>query len=74
MTKNRAGKPPSQRQLKVGEQLRKSLADAMHRGDFFDPILENATITVTEVSVSPDLRNAVAYIIPLGNSDSDAIV
>ena len=74
MTKNRAGKPPSQRQLKVGEQIRKSLADAMHRGDFFDPDLDNATVTVTEVSVSPDLRNAVAYIVPLGNGDGDMIV
>ena len=74
MTKNRAGKAPSQRQLKVGEQIRKTLSEAMHRGDFFDPALDNATITVTEVSVSPDLRNAVAYIIPLGNGDGDVIV
>ncbi len=74
MTKNRAGKPPSQRQLKVGEQIRKSLSDAMLRGDFYDPDLDNATITVTEVSVSPDLKNAVAYIVPLGVADGDAIV
>jgi ribosome-binding factor A len=74
MTKNRAGKPPSQRQLKVGEQVRKVLADAMHRGDFFDPDLDNATITVTEVSVSPDLRNGVVYVMPLGNVDGDVVV
>ena len=71
MTKNRAGKPPSQRQLRVGEQLRSAISDMLFRGDLYEPELENATITVTEASVSPDLRNAVIYVVPMGVIDND---
>ena len=59
-------KPPSQRQLRVGEELRHALARVLGQGDFKDPLLSGANITVTEVRVSPDLRNATAFVTPLG--------
>jgi ribosome-binding factor A len=61
---DRAG--ASQRQLRVGEEIRHILAEVLMRGDIHDPDLQNATITVTEVSVSPDLKNATVYVLPLG--------
>ncbi len=57
---------PSQRQLRVGEELRHVLAQLLSRADFADPDLAEANITVTEVRMSPDLRNASAFVIPLG--------
>ncbi len=62
----RAGKPPSQRQLRVGEEIRHALASLFQRGDFHDPELANLNVTVTEVRISPDLRNATAFVTPLG--------
>ncbi len=66
-------KAPSQRQLRVGEELRHILARILERHDFRDPILENANLTVTEVETSPDLRRATVFIVPLGgNIEGDA--
>ena len=62
------GKPPSQRQLRVGEELRHALARALARADFNDPDLADANITVTEVQMSPDLHNATAFVVPLGGA------
>ena len=56
----------SQRQLRVGEELRHLISNALHRETFYDTILENNNITVTEVNVSPDLKNAKVYVMPLG--------
>ena len=56
----------SQRQLRVGEELRHLISNVLHRETFYDSILENNNITVTEVNVSPDLRNAKVYVMPLG--------
>lgn len=67
----RAGKAPSQRQLRVGEELRHALAALFQRGDFHDPELQNLRITVTEVRVSPDLSNATAFVTPLGGGHVD---
>ena len=61
-------KPPSQRQLRVGEELRHALARLLVQGGFRDPELNEANITVTEVQVSPDLRNATAFVTPLGGT------
>jgi len=61
-------KPPSQRQLRVGEELRHALARLLAQGGFRDPELNEANITVTEVQVSPDLRNATAFVTPLGGT------
>ncbi len=66
---------PSQRQLRVGEQVRQALSEAMQQSRFNDPILsETSHITVTSVDVSPDLKNAVAYVMPLGGENSDEII
>jgi ribosome-binding factor A len=62
---------PSQRQLKVGEQIRRALSDALIRGDTHEPGLMSASITVSEVKVTPDLRHAVAFVMPLGGRKAD---
>ncbi len=62
----RAGKAPSQRQLRVGEEIRHALSEILRRSEFRDPDLIGRSITVTEVRISPDLRNATAFVLPLG--------
>ena len=64
----------SQRQLRVGEMIKQSLGQIFLRGDAKVPTLETNNITVTEVRMSPDLKNARAYIIPLGGKDADEAV
>ena len=59
----------SQRQLRVGEELRHLISNALHRETFYDAVLESNNITVTEVNVSPDLKNAKVYIMPLGGEN-----
>ena len=59
----------SQRQLRVGEELRHLISNALHRETFYDVVLENNNITVTEVNVSPDLKNAKVYFMPLGGEN-----
>lgn len=67
-------KAPSQRQLRVGEELRHALAHLLERGEVHDPGLAKVSVTVTEVRVSPDFRNATAFIMPLGGeAEADAI-
>lgn len=68
------GRAPSQRQLRVGEALRHALSDILMRGDLRDPALQGASITVSEVRVSPDLRNATAFVVPLGGGDAEDIL
>ena len=70
----RGQKPPSQRQLRVGEELRHIIAHVIERGDFRDPDLVGRAITVTEVRVSPDLTNATVFLIPLGGGDPTPII
>lgn len=62
------GAGPSQRQLRVGELIRRALAEALQRGTVHDPELNRLSITVSEVRASPDLRTATAYVLPLGGS------
>ena len=59
-------KEPSQRQLRVGEEIRHLLADIFLRGDYDATSLRDVSITVTEVDVGPDMRNATAYVSALG--------
>ena len=66
---DKSNRGPSQRQLRVGEEIRHLLAELLERGDMRDPELRDARITVTSVDVSPDLRNATAFIMPLGGQD-----
>ena len=67
-------KAPSQRQLRVGEEVRHHLSTALMRGDIYVPELEGISVTVSEVSVSPDMANARAYVTPLGGQDMDEVV
>ena len=64
----------SQRQLRVGEMIKQSLGQIFLRGEAKVPTLETNNITVTEVRMSPDLKNARAYVIPLGGKDADKAV
>ena len=59
----------SQRQLRVGEELRHLISKALLRESFYDQIIEDNSITITEVNVSPDLKNAKVYIMPLGGEN-----
>ena len=71
---DRIGKPVSQRQLRVGEMIKQSLSMIFIRNEAKLPNLETNTITVTEVRMSPDLKNAKAYVIPLGGKDTEKTV
>jgi len=68
MRKVEKHREPSQRQLRVGEELRHALAAIFERGVLRDPALAGVVLTVSEVRVSPDLRNATAYVMPLGGA------
>ncbi|WP_322867509.1 30S ribosome-binding factor RbfA [Aquicoccus sp. G2-2] len=76
MAKNKFhdGPGPSQRQLRVGELIRRKLAEVLGRGDVHDPELNTMSITVGEVRVSPDLKIATAYVMPLGGQHQDLAV
>ena len=65
---------PSQRQLRVGEQVRHAIAQLLQRGDVMDDALENTVVSVSEVRMSPDLKIATAYVSPLGAGDKDAVI
>ncbi len=64
--KKRNDRAPSQRQLRIGEEIRHTLAAIIGRGELRDPDLQGRAITITEVRVSPDMRNATVYCVPLG--------
>lgn len=68
------GAGPSQRQLRVGETIRRALAEVLARGDVHDPELNRMSITVGEVRTSPDLKIATAYVLPLGGQGQDEVV
>ena len=68
------GTGPSQRQLRVGELIRRTLSDVLARGDIHDPELNAMSITVGEVRTTPDLKIATVYVMPLGGGGrSEAI-
>lgn len=69
----RDGKP-SNRPLKVGEELRHCIAEVLMRGELHDPALDASSITVSEVRISPDLKNATVFVLPLGGRNSEAVV
>ena len=68
-SKSKNDSKKSQRQLRVGEELRHLISNALLRETFYDQIIENNNITITEVNVSPDLKNAKVYIMPLGGEN-----
>ena len=65
---------PSQRQLRVGELIRHALADILQRGEVHDPALEGMVVTVPEVRVTPDLKLATVFLMPLGGKGADTVV
>ena len=69
-----AGKPQSQRQLRVGELIRHALAQILQRGEVHDPDLEAAVVTVPEVKMSADLQLATVYVMPLGGQKADQVL
>ena len=74
MTVRDNGKAPSQRQLKEGELIRHALAQILHRGDISDEVLNRHSLTVPEVRMTPDLKLATAYVMPLGGGEADEVV
>ncbi|WLR93068.1 30S ribosome-binding factor RbfA [Shinella zoogloeoides] len=65
---------PSQRMLRVGEQVRAAITQVLQRGDVRDPLIEKTVISISEVRMSPDLKHATAYVTPLGVKDHDVVI
>lgn len=65
---------PSQRQQRVAELVRHALAEVLQRGDLQDPVLGSHVVTVPEVRMSPDLKLATAYVMPLGGGDEAPVI
>jgi ribosome-binding factor A len=65
---------PSQRQQRVAELVRHALAEVLSRGDLQDDVLTKHVITIPEVRMTPDLKLATAYVMPLGGKDEDAVI
>jgi ribosome-binding factor A len=74
MTARDKGRGPSQRQLKVGELIRHALAEIFSRGEVMDEVVSRHSLTVPEVRMTPDLKLATAYVLPLGGGDADEVV
>ena len=76
MAKNRfQGKDgPTQRMLRVGEVIRRSMSEVLQRGEVHDPDLQRMSITVGEVRMSPDLSIATCFVLPLGGKDADLAI
>lgn len=76
MAKNthNSGAGPTQRQLRVGELIRRTLSLVLARGDIHDPDLNRLLITVGEVRTTPDLRVATVYVLPLGGKQRDEAI
>jgi ribosome-binding factor A len=67
-------KPPSQRQLRVGELVRHALTQLLQRGEIPDPLLEKTVISITEVAMSPDLKIGTVFVSPLGMEDPQPVI
>ncbi len=72
--KSQASRAPSQRQLKVGELIRHALAEIFVRGEVMDEVVSKHSLTVPEVRMTPDLKLATAYVMPLGGGDAAEVV
>jgi ribosome-binding factor A len=73
-SRRESGSGPSQRALRAGELVRHAVAEILSRGDVHDPVIETHLITVPEVKMSPDLRQATIYIMPLGGHDEKEVL
>lgn len=72
--KKNSGKPPTQRQLRVGELVRHCISELLSRRDIHHDALERTIVTIPEVRMSNDLRLATVYVMPLGGGDEEAII
>ena len=70
----KSSRGPTQRQLRVGEELRHVLANVFEKGVVRDPGLAGVSLTVTEVRAGADLRSATVFVVPLGGGDADAML
>ncbi|MBY0363081.1 MAG: 30S ribosome-binding factor RbfA [Phreatobacter sp.] len=68
------GTGPSQRQLRVGELMRHALSEVLSRGEIHDPVLQTNVVTVPEVRMSPDLKIATCFVMPLGGKDQQEVI
>ena len=73
-TRPHSASGPTQRQLRVAEVIRRALSDTLIRGDVHDDELAHVSITVSEVRVSPDLKHAVAFVLPLGGLNTEGVL
>ena len=73
-TSSRENTSKSQRQYKVGELIRKTLVEVFEKVEVRDPDLTNVSITISEVSISPDLKAATVYVMPLGGNGQDGVL
>lgn len=69
-----SAKGPSQRQLRVGELIRRVVSEVLLRGDIHDPDLAHVSVTVGEVRATPDLRQAMVFVLPLGGQNADVVI
>ena len=74
MTSRDKGRGPSQRQLKVGELIRHALAEIFSRGDVMDDVIARHSLTIPEVRMSPDLKIATCFVMPLGGGEAEEVV
>jgi ribosome-binding factor A len=73
MAKKAKTSAPSQRMLRVGERVRHEISALLARGEIIDPLLETVTVTVPEVRMTPDLRLANVYVMPLGGANAEDV-
>jgi ribosome-binding factor A len=73
MKRHPSNKGPTQRQLRVGEMIRHAFAEILMRSEIVDPEFDGHNITITEVRVSPDLRNATVYALPFGSGNPETL-
>ncbi|MGH6860412.1 MAG: 30S ribosome-binding factor RbfA [Phyllobacterium sp.] len=74
MARFATGSGPSQRQLRVSEQVRHAVSQVLQRGDVRDDTLENAVVAISEVRMSPDLKIATCFVSPIGAADSEGVI
>lgn len=74
MSRSSPGKAPSQRQLRVGEIVRRALTTVLQRGEIRDPLLEKVVLSISEVAMSSDLKIATVYVTPLGQDNAGPVI
>ncbi len=74
MRSKKNGRTLSQRQLRVGEMIKQALGNIFMRGEAKLPNIETSNITVTEVRMSPDLKTAKAFVLPLGGKNANEVI